>query len=611
MVLTGLPFREASMVKARANEYETQKLSHWVKEHDLAKMRSEFVDKAEDKAHAKRDAAQQAAEAKNETLDRRVQAQKYAPGARAVLLLWEFPVLYLKRNSEDEPAVLHESGTYYCSLKTTISKIKHLSYIYRFPGQKREDDQRMQNFLEEEQRHRERDRLLLEAMKEKSPEIRLLKRYLEVAKMNKERYTPLLNIFISSHEKHKYFLHSSHALFTCLEKLTLLFASRLESRLSQEKEFFEMKEAERNAVFHDLLMETYNKLTREEQERLDKIANDKARSFSIVVSSHEDHVPLCCIAQAETKRRLHIQMKEKVWAAEKAAREKQRDHDVVEMVHQKELDQEKKEHETKRKNVTTLQKYIKQYLMEKEELDREAAEREQKEEQDILDYQTKVEARNKEQDEKKRLQKAFKDKIYGMLMEGHEEAVRERDELEQALNDLYFQQAEEAYHMKAEALRTHREHMKANMRQASDNYWALKAQRQEQMKQEKAEWATKMMEQLLEMNRVDQMNDYKQRMKKAEYKRQIDAQWEEMQYLLAKEAAEEKAKRKKEKAEYDLQMQLLEQERQKILMDCAEELARFFPKGICKTQDDLRLVGLPAKDPPVIKEPRPHRLPTL
>ncbi|KAL3677723.1 hypothetical protein R1sor_020679 [Riccia sorocarpa] len=507
MVFTGLPFREASMVKARANEYETQKLSHWVKEHDLAKMRSDFVDKAEDKARAKRDAAQQAAEAKNETLDRRAQERKYA-------------------------------------------------------ALKREDDQRMQNFLEEEQRQKERDRLLLEAMKDKSPEIRLLKRYLEVAKMNKQRYTQ-----------------------------------------SQEKEFFEMKEAERNAVFHDLLMETYNKLTREEQERLDKIANDKARSFSIVVSSHVDHT--------ETKHRLDIQMKEKVWAAEKAAREKQHDHDVIEMVHQKELEQEKKEHETKRKNVTTLQNYIKQYLMEKEELDREAAEREQKEEQDILDYQAKVEARNKEQDEKKRLQKAFKDKIYGMLMEGHEEAMRERDELEQALNDLYFQQAEEAYHKKAEALRTHREHMKANMRQASDNYWALKAQRQEQMKQEKAEWATKMMEQLLEMNRVDQMNAYKQRMKKAEYKRQIDAQWEEMQYLLAKEAAEEKAKRKKEKAEYDLQMQLLEQERQKILMDCAEELARFFPKGICKTQDDLRLVGLPAKDPPVMKEPRPHRLPTL
>lgn len=39
-----------------------------------------------------------------------------------------------------------------------------------------------------------------------------------------------------------------------------------------------MKEAERNAVFHDLLMETYNKLSRKEQERLDKIAEDKVRA---------------------------------------------------------------------------------------------------------------------------------------------------------------------------------------------------------------------------------------------------------------------------------------------------------------------------------------------
>lgn len=42
-----------------------------------------------------------------------------------------------------------------------------------------------------------------------------------------------------------------------------------------------------------------------------------------------------------------------------------------------------------------------------------------------------------------------------MLMEGQEDALRERDEMEQALNDLYFEQAEEEYRKKAEALRIH------------------------------------------------------------------------------------------------------------------------------------------------------------
>ncbi|BFI27916.1 meiosis-specific nuclear structural protein 1 [Marchantia polymorpha subsp. ruderalis] len=491
--VVGLSFRDAHMVKNRINEYETQKLSHWVKDHGLAKMRGEFLERADNNALARKEAAHETAEIKNEMLDRRAQERKHA--------------------------IL-----------------------------KREDDEQLANFLEEEKRQLQRDKLILEAMKEKSPEIRLLKRYLEIAKMNKERYTQ-----------------------------------------SQEKEFFEMKEAERNAVFHDLLMETYNKLSRKEQERLDKIAEDKI----------------------ETKRRLDIQMKEKVWAAEKAAREKQHDADVVQMVHEKELRQEAQEQKIRRDNVRMLQDYIKQYLMEKEELDRENELRRQREDQDILDHQARVEARMKEQEEKARIQKAFKDKIYGMLMEGQEDALRERDEMEQALNDLYFEQAEEEYRKKAEALRIHREHMKANMRAASDQYWALKKHRYEQMKLEKAEWAKKMMEQVMEMNRFDQMSAYKQRMKKVEYRRQIDAQWEEMQYLLAKEAAEEKAKRKKEKAEYALQEALLEQERQKILKDCAEELARFFPKGVCRNQDDLRMVGLPAKDRPVMKEPIPHRLPTL
>jgi hypothetical protein len=42
-----------------------------------------------------------------------------------------------------------------------------------------------------------------------------------------------------------------------------------------------------------------------------------------------------------------------------------------------------------------------------------------------------------------------------MLSEGQEEAQRERDEMELALNEYHFQQAEEAYHQKAEALRIH------------------------------------------------------------------------------------------------------------------------------------------------------------
>lgn len=46
-------------------------------------------------------------------------------------------------------------------------------------------------------------------------------------------------------------------------------------------------------------------------------------------------------------------------------------------------------------------------------------------------------------------------RIYAMLSEGQEEAQREKEELELALNELYFQQAEEAYHQKAEALRIH------------------------------------------------------------------------------------------------------------------------------------------------------------
>lgn len=71
------------------------------------------------------------------------------------------------------------------------------------------------------------------------------------------------------------------------------------------------------------------------------------------------------------------------------------------------------------------------------------------------------------------------------------------------------------------------------------------------------------------------------------------------------------AKRRKEEEEFARQEKMLEDERQRILQQCAEELAKFFPKGVCRDQDELRMVGLPALDRAPARVPIPHKLPTL
>ncbi|CAM6099666.1 unnamed protein product [Calypogeia fissa] len=491
--LVGLSFRDARMVNRRINENTRESMQKYLKDDDLAKIHTETIHRADNKGIVKRIAEDRFQTAQLEAMEKRAEARKFAK-------------------------------------------------------MEREDKELLERFKAEELRQHQRDELILEAMKDRSPEIRLLKRMLQVAQMNKERYGQ-----------------------------------------RQDKALYEMEDADRNAAFHEMLMENYNKLTKIEQERLQKVADEKIA----------------------IRKKLDDQMKEKEWEAAKLLRDKVHDKELVESVVAKEAELDRLEAQRKKNTVVLLQKFIKEYLVQKEEYDRAAKAQKVQDEKDLLDYQAKMEARQREIDEKKRIEKELKDKIYGMLSEGQEEAQREREEMEHALNELYFQQAEEAYHQKAEALRIHREHMKANMRASSEAYWALKKHRYEQGKIQQAAWADQMTKEMMAEQKFQQMSAYKQRMKKAEYKHQLDTQWEERIYLLEQEAAAEKAKRRKEKEEYVRQEKMLEDERQRILQECAEELAKFFPKGVCRDQDELRKVGLPAVDKAPVRVPIPHRLPTL
>jgi hypothetical protein len=138
-------------------------------------------------------------------------------------------------------------------------------------------------FKAEELRQRQRDELILEAMKSKSPEIRLLKRMLQVAQMNKERYGQvlfpcLLQASLIGDPKCVPPTLSSH-LFGILKHWFFMFPLWAVQEPDfvggpysqrQDKALYDMEEEDRNAAFHEMLMENYNKLTKVEQDRLQK-----------------------------------------------------------------------------------------------------------------------------------------------------------------------------------------------------------------------------------------------------------------------------------------------------------------------------------------------------
>lgn len=125
-----------------------------------------------------------------------------------------------------------------------------------------------------------------------------------------------------------------------------------------------MEESERNAAFHEMLMENYNKLTKIEQGRLQKIADEKVSRFPISSKKEStictesdlslDTIPSeACDStfdpmtrtrsglttltgklfwQITTRQKLDEQMQEKAWEEAKRLREKQHDKELAERV---------------------------------------------------------------------------------------------------------------------------------------------------------------------------------------------------------------------------------------------------------------------------------------
>ncbi|KAI5060393.1 hypothetical protein GOP47_0024813 [Adiantum capillus-veneris] len=392
-----------------------------------------------------------------------------------------------------------------------------------------EEDLWIAKTLEENDRGVEREERVIHQLIKDSPELRILRAKLQMAEISRQRHHQL-----------------------------------------REKRILELEQAARNASFHKAMEQHLAEEARKEQEQL------RQRQLLQLIS----------------KQKLDQQLHEK-------DQQKQREHEEKILEHQ-EMNkliaevQEDIDRDAKSKVIKQAEqrKYMTEYLHQQERLQLKKKREEEAAERQILEYQRQLEQRAAEMEAKLKLKKAEDERIYAALSAGKLDELRQKEELEKAINDYFFEVAEAQYQKRQQELQIQKEQVRENLKAASEMYQNLKEQRKLEEVEERERFRIKMLEELAEAQKLEQLSQQRRRMKIEEHKREVERLWHAKQRAFELQLEEAAQRQRKEEEEATKKETAIEKERQRLLAEHGKRLAEFLPPGTLKKPEDLKLVGL-------------------
>jgi len=132
--------------------------------------------------------------------------------------------------------------------------------------------------------------------------------------------------------------------------------------------------------------------------------------------------------------------------------------------------------------------------------------------------------------------------------------------------------------------------MKREMIDANEYQKAYKAQKMSEQQQEEAGFRQKMMEKFAEDKRLENMNAERRRREVQEYKNEVEKIISERKRIYEASVEHELEERRKEQRELERRLEIVENERQRLLSDYARDLKEYLPKGVFRNEDDYERV---------------------
>ncbi|KAJ3169454.1 mannosyl-oligosaccharide alpha-1,2-mannosidase [Geranomyces variabilis] len=233
--------------------------------------------------------------------------------------------------------------------------------------------------------------------------------------------------------------------------------------------------------------------------------------------------------------------------------------------------------------------FIEQFIIAREKWRQEEAARQIAENQRIEEYARMQREREEQQQNLKKHKNDEKNLIYDKLAAEMKNKEQAKAELEQLRIDLYQEEQEEESRRRDMETLQSRIRKRLELIDAYRNQMLEKRFRLLQEQEKEGEYRQMMMEKYAADEKIEQLNAQKRRMKQLEHKRAVDALVEERRHLIRKEQeiALEAEAREKELESY--RQQVVEQERQRLLLEHASKLMGYLPKGVLRDQKDLDL----------------------
>jgi len=251
--------------------------------------------------------------------------------------------------------------------------------------------------------------------------------------------------------------------------------------------------------------------------------------------------------------------------------------------------QDEEEDMSRRTKQLETQRYIKQYLRDKEQWKIDAAREAEEEAARIDAYATEKRAQMDAWEASKEAAQFERDQIAERIAAEQGEKLKQLEYMEQLRCDLVLQEREEEMRKAEEAAFERRVQERKDMMAANAQQQQLKASRAAAMRKEEDMYRQMMLEKLAEDDKVEQMNAQKRRMKQQDHRREVERLIEarRAEYEARKEAAE--AEKAREKELESAKQEIIDAERRKMIAEHAVKLHGYLPTGVIMDDKDLQL----------------------
>jgi hypothetical protein len=170
------------------------------------------------------------------------------------------------------------------------------------------------------------------------------------------------------------------------------------------------------------------------------------------------------------------------------------------------------------------------------------------------------------------------------------EKRQEEQEIQNFIDELYQEEAEQRSIAREKADDDKRERMKREMLDANDAMKALRARRTVEMQEEEVRFRHEMMDKLREDKRLEQMNAQRRRREMENYRDEVERLVADRRQTHEEALQAEEQELRKRGAQEAYRNAIVEKERQRLLRENAEDLQGYLPKGVLKDEHDYETV---------------------